>query len=333
MIADCAAYRRGRRRSGQLTIRDVAGAEPETFAWVGLVEPAADELAQVRTAFRLDGAALEQALEDQPRPWMTFQHDVLYAMVKTAGYAGERVELGRVVFVVGHDFVVSARYGAFSGLAPVREELEANPALLDAGPCTVAYAAIDRIVEDFLPVIAELDTALRDVEQAVFSPEIGEHTARIYRLKREVLELQRASAPLTGVLVQLAAGRFPPIPQHVRSYYGNVEDRLASVADEIERVSALLSSMLDANTARMAMHQAKLALEQTEITTRQNEDMRRISAWVGIAAVPTMVGGIYGMNFRHMPELTWSFGYPLALGVMVALCGLVYWLFRRTGWL
>ncbi|WP_232665276.1 magnesium and cobalt transport protein CorA [Pseudonocardia sp. TRM90224] len=337
MITDCAAYRAGRRVEGTLDLDRAAAVcvEDDTFVWVGLHDPSADEVAAVRAEFGLDPEAFAEAIRYRNRPEVAVDGEVLYAVFKTALYVpeDERVELGRIVVVAGPTFVITLRYGASSELASTRKDLEAKPELLCNGPCTVVYAAVDRIIDDYIPVLGGLDDSLREVEQAVFSPEVAEHAERIYRLKREVLEFQRASAPLTSLMMHLAAGRFPMVPQSVRTYYGGVEDRLVRVAEDVERVSSLLSSMLDANSAQVAMQQARLALEQTHIATRQNADMRKISAWVAIIAVPTMVAGIYGMNFDAIPGLHSPFGFPVVMVVMVALCVVLYRVFRRSGWL
>ena len=338
VIEDCAVYRSGQRVPGEFGIKEAAQASsaPDCFAWVGLVEPTSAELDDVRATFGLDENALGGMIRNQIRPRMTIVDNVLYGVFKTAEYVAseQRVSLGSLVLVAAPTCFLSVRYGPAADLGSTRKELEADPRLLQINPtCSATYAAVDRIVDDFWPVLDGLDTALREIEQIVFSPVVAEHSEPIYRLKREVLEFRRASAPVADMMLHLAAGRFPPVPQIVRDYYGNVEDRLLRVAEEIERVNALLSSMLDANSAQVGMRQAQLALEQTNIATRQNSDMRKISAWVAIAAVPTAIAGIYGMNFDTMPELNWPFGYPAVLVVMVALCTLLLLLFRRSNWL
>lgn len=337
MIKDCAVYRSGRRGPGKLGIAEAAAAStaPDSFAWIGLHEPTDDELELIQTVFDLDEQALKDAVQDQIRPKMTIIDTVLVAVFKTADYdsAEQRVALGSLVLIAGPTYMISLRYRSSCDLSATRKDLEANPDLLGCGPCAVVYAIVDRIVDHFIPVLDGLDEALREAEHIVFSPLVEEHSERIYRLKREVLELRRASAPVADLMIHLTAGRFPAVPQRVRDYYGNVEDRLVRIAEEIERVNALLSSMLDANSAQVGMRQAQLALEQTNIATRQNADMRKISAWVAIAAVPTAIAGIYGMNFDTMPELRWTFGYPVALGLILVLCLVLLRLFRRSGWL
>jgi len=179
---------------------------------------------------------------------------------------------------------------------------------------------------DYAPVLAGVDTDVREIELEVFSAEATDPSERIYRLTREVLEFHRAAAPLLEPLHRLAANRFAMVAPSLQEYFRDVLDHLHRVVDEINDQTALLSSMLDAHLARVTQ-------AQTEVTLRQNEDVRKISAWAAILAVPTMIAGIYGMNFEHMPELTWKFGYPLVLGVIVAACFGVYRLFRRSGWI
>lgn len=337
MIRDCAAYRAGKRVPGKLEINSAAAAseEDDTFVWIGLHEPTAEEIAGVRAQFDLDERVLADAIRTQIRPSMAVDGDVLYAVFKTVRYVPleERIAVGQIVLIAGPSFVVSIQYGTESDLVGILRELEAMPELLRNGPCTVVYAAVDRIVDDFMPVLAGLDYALRDIEQAVFSPEVAEHAERIYRLKREVLDFQRASAPLTNLMIHLAAGRFPGVPQSVRDYYGGVEERMDRIAEEAERVSSLLSSMLDANGTQVALRQARVALEQTRIATQQNADMRKISSWIAIGAVPTVIAGLYGMNFDNLPGLHWPYGYGVVLTVVAGVCLLLYWLLHRSGWL
>jgi len=227
---------------------------------------------------------------------------------------------------IGPRFVITVRHGEGSGLAGARGQLETSSDLLRCGPGAALYAVVDRVVDDYAPVLAGVDTDVREIELEVFSAEATDPSERIYRLTREVLEFHRAAAPLLEPLHRLAANRFAMVAPSLQEYFRDVLDHLHRVVDEINDQTALLSSMLDAHLARVTQ-------AQTEVTLRQNEDVRKISAWAAILAVPTMIAGIYGMNFEHMPELTWKFGYPLVLGVIVAACFGVYSLFRRSGWI
>lgn len=337
MIIDCAVYHHGQRHPGKLALEEAcaAAAEPDSFVWLELCDPTAAELASVQAAFDLHPRAVQVTSTDHARPTMSVHGEVLFAVIKTARHieAQTTISLGQIVLFAGPRFVVSVRFGDGDGDAGVRKELEAHPELLRNGPCTVVYAIVDRVVDDYVSVLGGLDARLREVEQEVFTPVVRQPTERIYLLIREVLGFQRAIAPLVDMLLHLAAGKYPMVPESVRAYFGGVEDRLVRVREEVERDRALLTSMLEASSAQVAMRQTEVGLEQTRIALRQNEDMRRISAWVGIVALPTMIAGVYGMNFQHMPELGWLFGYPLALIVMGGACLLLYVLFRRSGWL
>ena len=339
MIADCAVYRAGERRPGSLRLERAAAAsqQADSFVWLALHEPTPYELTTTRAHFGLDALAVADTPKQHKRPAMQIHGEVLFAVLKTARYieAQEAVRLGQLVLFVGHRFLVSIQSDdAGSGVvAAARKELEARPELLHNGPCTVMYAIVDRIVDDYVAVLAAMDADLHQIEQEVFSPEVRQPGGRIYWHTREVRDFQRATVPLVDMLLHLAAGRFPAVPTSVRVYFGGVEDRLQRVVEEVERNSALLASMLSANSSQLATRQAELALEQTRLALRQNEDMRKISAWVAIVAVPTLIAGIYGMNFDHMPELSSPFGYPAALGAMSAISLVLYLLFRRSGWL
>jgi magnesium transporter len=187
------------------------------------------------------------------------------------------------------------------------------------GPAAVLHAVLDKVVDDYLPAVEGLDQDVSEVERDVFGEEGTAPGERIYKLKREVLEFHRAVAPLVEPLDRLVRGAVPLADGAVRPYFRDVQDHLLRVAEQIEGLSNLLSSMLEANLA--------------QVTLRQNEDMRKISAWVAIAAVPTAVAGIYGMNFEHMPELTWTIGYPLVLVIITVACLFLYRKFKAAGWL
>jgi magnesium transporter len=198
--------------------------------------------------------------------------------------------------------------------------MEARPDLVALGPAAVLYGVVDRVVDDYVPVITGLDDDIREVELQVFSDaDHANPVERIYKLKREVLEMQQATTPLLEPLQQLSTRALPWVAADTREYFRDVDDHLRRVKEQVDTFSELLTSVLEANLTR--------------VSVRQNEDMRKISAWVAIAAVPTMVAGIYGMNFEHMPELDKTWGYPAVLALIAIACGLLYRAFRRSGWL
>jgi magnesium transporter len=324
MIVDCALYENGRRESTELTLAEAATAchQPNTFVWLGLYEPSQEEFESVRRAFGLHELAVEDAINAHQRPKLEVYGDSLFVVLRTALYSdvAETVEFGEIQVFIGDGFAVVVRHGQASALTETRRQVEGRPDLLALGPGAVLHAVVDRVVDDYLPVINGLDTDIRQVEYQVFSENDAVNPVeRIYKLKREVLEMHQATVPLLDPLDQLATADLPWVRPDTYPYFRDVHDHLLRVKGEVETFSDLLTSVLDANLTR--------------VTVRQNEDMRKISAWVAIAAVPTAIAGIYGMNFEYMPELEQDWGYPVVLAVIFVACVLLYRAFRRSGWL
>jgi magnesium transporter len=321
-IVDCAVYEDGRRRAGRLALEEAYEAchLRDAFVWIGLYEPTEDEFESVSREFELHELAVEDAITAHQRPKLEVYGDSLFLVLKTAGYveAEEMVEFGEILLFVGDSFIVTVRHGE-APLHDVRLRMETRPDLLRCGPGAALYAIVDRIVDDYAPVIDSLDRDIREVEGEVFSPSRSNPAERIYKLKREVLELHDAVAPLLEPVDRLARGRHELIDEDVRPYFRDVHDHLLRVVDQVESFRDLLTSVLAANL--------------TQASVRQNEDMRRISAWAAIIAVPTMIAGLYGMNFEHMPELGYDYGYPVVLAVILLVCLSLYRYFRRIGWL
>ena len=324
MIVDCALYEKGRRRAGELTLPDAARAcrLPGAFVWLGLYEPTEDEFDAVGREFGLHELAIEDAVKAHQRPKLEVYGESLFVVLKTARYvdATETVEFGEIQVFIGDGFAVVVRHGEASALGETRRHIEARPDLVALGPAAVLYGVVDRVVDDYLPVISGLDDDIREVELQVFSDtDVANPVERIYKLKREVLEMQQATTPLLEPLQQLATRTLPWVAPDTREYFRDVDDHLRRVKEQVDTFSELLTSVLEANLTR--------------VSVRQNEDMRKISAWVAIAAVPTMVAGIYGMNFEHMPELDETWAYPTVLAGILIACALLYRAFRRSGWL
>jgi magnesium transporter len=320
VIVDCAAYQGGKRREGELPMQRAgeAAAEDGAFVWLGLVEPSPEEFDAIAAEFNLHELAVEDAVGAHQRPKVEEYDGTLLVVVKTARYVDpdEVIEVGEISIFVDPNFVITVRHGE-GELTPVRERLDARPDLLEHGPGAVLYAILDHIVDRYVEAAHGFDNDVREVELQVFS---GKNpTERIYRLEREVLEFQSATAPLAEALEELCSGNLPVIPRELHEYFRDVEDHLRRVSARIENFRQLLDRALEANL--------------TQVSVRQNEDMRKISAWVAIGVVPTMIAGIYGMNFKHMPELGWSFGYPLVVGLILVICAVLYWRFKRAGWL
>jgi magnesium transporter len=325
MIVDCAVYEDGRRRDGDLDLERAYEAsksgDGSSFVWIGLHQPSAEELDAVAREFFLHELAVEDAVKAHQRPKIEEYEHTLFIVLKTAKYheASETVEMGEINLFVGDGFLISVRHGEPSALDGVRRKIEERPDLLRCGPGAVMHAIADHVVDDYSPVLAGIEEDIEEVEEQVFSSDRTNPTERIYKLKREVLSMHRATAPLVEPLEHLAEGRVPIVHEDIREYFRDVYDHVARANETVENMREMLNGVLDANTA--------------QISVRQNEDVRKISAWVAIIAVPTMVAGIYGMNFEHMPELRWELGYPAALALMAVVCFGLYRYFKRVGWL
>ncbi|MGW5010004.1 magnesium and cobalt transport protein CorA [Streptomyces parvulus] len=330
-VVNCVTYRDG--------IRTPEGGDPVEvvtrmrrrgagFVWLGLHEPTDQEFAGVAELFDLHPLAVEDAIEAHQRPKVERYGDTLFAVFKTVCYVeheeltatSEVVSTGEIMVFVGEDFAITVRHGRHGSLGPLREELESDPGQLAKGPSTVLHAIADHVVDDFLHVIESVQADVDHVETEVFA----EHGARvdpgrIYQLKRELLELRRAVVPLGRPLEELATRPFRVVDQEIQAYFRDVSDHLLRATEQIAAFDELLNSILQAHLAR--------------VTVAQNEDMRKITAWAAIVAVPTMVCGVYGMNFDHMPELRWRYGYGLVIGVIAVACLALHRGFRRNGWL
>ncbi|HSR25022.1 MAG TPA: magnesium/cobalt transporter CorA [Candidatus Eisenbacteria bacterium] len=324
MIVDFALYRHGVREAAPEDFSDAlaeARTRGESFLWVGLLEPTSEELEHVADEFKLHPLAVEDAVKAHQRPKIEQYEDSLFVVLKTVRYDenSQQIELGDVMLFIGDAFVVTVRHGEGSALADVRRRLEQERDVLDCGPSSVLYAVCDRVVDDYTDIALEVEQDIEEVEEQVFSPYRTNNAARIYNLKREVIEFRHAVRPLVGPMERLAAGQIPWVHEEMRPFFRDVADHTLRASEQVDGFDDLLTSVLNANLAQAAV--------------QQNDDMRRISAWVAMAAVPTMIAGIYGMNFDHMPELRWQLGYPAALLVMAGICMALYRAFKRSGWL
>ncbi|TQL68817.1 magnesium transporter [Nocardioides albertanoniae] len=326
MIVDSALYRGGARAEVDCAPHDYptlrAGAKHEgDFVWLGLYQPSQHELEEVAAAFDLHPLAVEDALTAHQRPKLERYAGAMFLVVKTLWYvdAEDAVETGEVAFFIGPDHVITVRHGRGSKLAPARELLESGEEqLLTEGPYSAVYAVVDYIVDGYVNVMEGLTEDVDEVETSVFSDERTQDSARIYRLRRELAEVRRAVMPLREPVRRFANGE-DGIDPDLRPYFRDVLDHLSSISETIENLESLLSSAFEA-------HMAQLSLQQ-------NEDMRKISAGAALVVVPTLIAGVYGMNFTHMPELDWTFGYPFSLLLMGVVVAGLWVFFRRSGWL
>ena len=323
MIVDCAIYEDGKRRNGEVELEHAyqERLEAGNFVWIGLYEPTAEEFDSLAREFHLHPLAVEDAIEAHQRPKVEVYGDMVFLVLKTARYVDpdEVIELGELLVFVGNDYLITVRHGEGSALKQVRDDLEHDQAKLKCGPGAVLHAILDRVVDDYAPAIDGLENDIDEVEAELFSEGRSNPAQRVYRLQREVLAFRRAAAPLVDPLDRIAAGQYDQVHPEIRNYFRDVNDHLIRVRDQLDAMRDLLASSLQANLA--------------QVSVRQNDDVRKISAWVAIIAVPTMLAGIYGMNFEHMPELGWTFGYPLVLSVMAVACLTLFWRFKRSGWL
>jgi magnesium transporter len=323
-MVDCGIYVDGQRLPGKYThaaalnkVHDLEGEGKEAFVWIGLHEPDEHQMQAVADVFCLHELAVEDAVCAHQRPKLERYDKTLFLVLKTVNYvehesialAREIVETGEIMIFVGQDFVVTVRHGEHGGLADVRKRLDSSPAIVKLGPYAVMHAIADHVVDNYLDITNLMETDIDGMEENVFSPNHPTDVEHIYMLKREVVEMRRAVAPLTLALQRI----------EVRRYLRDVLDHNVQASDRIASYDELLSSLVQAAVGKVAM--------------QQNIDMRKISAYVAIAAVPTAIAGIYGMNFDYMPELHQVWGYPAVLLVMLTVCTLLFRAFRHNHWL
>ncbi|MCY0927800.1 magnesium and cobalt transport protein CorA [Streptomyces sp. H27-H1] len=338
-VVDCAVYRDGRRDvrardSSCLTPREAMRAVREDggFAWIGLHEPTEDEFAGIAAVFGLHPLAVEDAVHAHQRPKLERYDDTLFTVFKTIHYVehaeltatSEVVETGEVMCFTGPDFVITVRHGGHGSLKGLRHRLQDDPALLAKGPSAVLHSLADHVVDGYIAVASAVQDDIDEVESEVFAAPAkgsarGGDAGRIYQLKREVLEFKRAVSPLLRPMELLSERPMRLVDPDIQKYFRDVADHLARVHEQVVGFDELLNSILQANLA--------------QATVAQNEDMRKITSWAAIIAVPTMICGVYGMNFEHMPELQWRYGYPMVMAAIVGSCFTIHRALRRNGWL
>jgi magnesium transporter len=336
MIVDNAIYVGGRRTAEPSSLQETYEAcrERHGLAWIGIYEPTEEEFASVAEEFGLHPLAVEDAIKAHQRPKLERYGETLFTVLKSARYLdeSESVEFGEIHVFVGPDFVVTVRHGEASTLDRVRRRLESMPELLCRGPEAILYAIMDRVVDDYAPVVAGLEHDIDEIESEVFGGKAGV-SKRIYELSREVIEFQRATTPLVGILSSLIAEGAYQIDSEVRRYLRDVHDHALRVTEQVVGFREILQNILSVNLTLVGLSQNEEVNKLTQVSIEQNEEVKRISAWAAILFAPTLVGTIYGMNFNHMPELHWLLGYPFALLLMVVTSVSLYAVFKRRGWL
>jgi magnesium transporter len=327
-VVDCAVYVDGVRQE-PVAPEDALRVATERggYVWLGLYTPTEDELTAIAEQYGLHPLAVEDAVYAHQRPKLDRYDDALFMVLKTATYVeheqltatSEVVGTGEVMVFLGEHYVITVRHGAHGELAELRHRLEDQADLLCLGPSAVLYAIADHVVDLFVEVAADVETDVDELEASVFSPDRTDDIGRLYQLKRELLQLRRAVSPLEVPLQKLADRQIDAIPGEMKSYFGDVLDHALRVRDQVSALDELLTSILQASLARTSL--------------ADNEDTRKISAWAAMIAVPTLITGVYGMNFTYMPELDWRYGYPLVLAVIAVVCSMLYRGFKRNGWL
>lgn len=308
---------------------------PDSMAWIGLYRPTIDQVNSLANEFGIHELAAEDAVAAHQRPKLERYDHTLFIVVNAARYveATEEVEFAELHIFVGPNFVVTSRHGEAPDLSSVRQRLEGDKKFLAFGPEGVLYAILDRVVDDYEPVVDGLENDIDEIELQVFSG-VPDVSRRIYLLSREVIDFQRATHSLKVILTELEAG-FDKyrINEELRRYLRDVDDHLNRIIEKIDEFRQLLRDMLTVNATLVAQKQNEEMTALTAVSNTQNEEVKKISAWAAIIFAPSLVGTIYGMNFRYMPELDSRWGYPMALGLMLLASGALYLIFRRRGWL
>jgi magnesium transporter len=328
-IVDCALYRDGVRQPGPidyLTALNTARRTSNSFVWLGLNAPRAEEMAGIADAFGIHELAVADVVNAGQRAKLERYEELTFLVLRSARYLpheplsehAEVIETGQVMLLIGEHFVITVRHGEACTLRGVRKDLEARPELLRLGPWAVAYAVTDHVVDLYVDAAERLEDDLDAVEESVFSRDGAAQVQQIYQLKREMVEFKRAVLPLQRPIMALV-GEQSEVGKELRRYFRDVQDHLTRTVEQIAGFDDLLHSIL----------QARLA----QVSVEQNNDMRKIASWAGIAAFWTAIAGIYGMNFPNMPELGWRYSYPIVWAVMVGGSIVLYRLFRRSGWL
>ncbi|WP_282695292.1 magnesium and cobalt transport protein CorA [Streptomyces sp. CC208A] len=337
-VIQAALYRDGRRVSSPTTLAETyrqLREHPDGMAWIGLHRPTEEELLSLAAEFDLHELAVEDALEAHQRPKLERYGDTLFVVLRAARYldAPEEVDFGELHVFVGPDFLITVRHGAAPDLSAIRRRMEEDPALLSLGPEAVLYAILDAVVDGYAPVVAGVQNDIDEIETEVFGGDPAV-SRRIYELSREMVEFQRATRPLVGMLHGLMAGFAKyGTDEELQRYLRDVADHVTHTSERVDGFRQALTEILTVNATLVTQQQNAEMRALAEAGFEQNEEIKKISSWAAILFAPTLVGTIYGMNFDAMPELDWTFGYPFAILLMAAVCTSLYFVFKRRDWL
>ncbi|MFC4498057.1 MULTISPECIES: magnesium and cobalt transport protein CorA [Streptomyces] len=337
-VVQSVLYRDGVRVYAPATLAETFRAlreQPAGMAWIGLARPTEAELHSLATEFDLHPLAVEDAKEAHQRPKLERYGETLFVVLRAARYldAPEEIDFGELHVFVGPDFVITVRHGAPPDLSAVRRRMEETPELLGLGPEAVLYAILDAVVDGYAPVVEGVQNDIDEIETEVFGGDPAV-SRRIYELSREMVEFQRATRPLVGMLHGLMAGFSKyGTDEELQTYLRDVADHVTHTSERVDGFRQALTDILTVNATLVTQQQNAEMRALAEAGFEQNEEVKKISSWAAILFAPTLVGTIYGMNFEHMPELGWSFGYPFAIGLMGMVCGSLYVIFKRRDWL
>ena len=323
MIVDSALYQKGIRVSGPNDISDLVdiARSSDGFVWLGLAAPTQSEFEHVVGELNFHTLAVEDAVQAQQRPKIEEYESLTFFTLKTVFYneANSAISTGELICFIEKEFIVIVRHGEGTPLVTVRHEIEARPDFLKLGPFAVLHAVVDRVIDEYTLIATELENDVINLETKVFSGKRQTFSQEIYFLKRELIEYRHAIEPLVMPLEKLLSETFTKTPDALKPFFRDTLDHLLRACEHASGMDSLLTTALQADLAH--------------VQVRQNEDVRKISAWVALAAGPTMIAGIYGMNFKFMPELEWRFGYPLVIALVTSLSGFLFYKFKKADWL
>ncbi|MFD6416575.1 magnesium and cobalt transport protein CorA [Streptomyces sp. NPDC060194] len=337
-IIESALYRNGVRTASPSYLAETfhqLREHEDSVAWIGLYRPSDTELHTLAAEFDLHPLAIEDAREAHQRPKLERYGDTLFVVLRAARYLddSEEIEFGELHVFVGPDFLVTVRHGAAPDLSAVRERMERTPELLALGPEAILYAILDAVVDGYVPVVTGVQNDIDEIETEVFrgDPAVSR---RIYELSREMVEFQRATRPLVSMLHGLMAGFTKyETDDELQRYLRDVADHVTHTSERVDGFRQALTEILTVNATLVTQQQNAEMRALAEAGFQQNEEIKKISSWAAILFAPTLVGTIYGMNFTHMPELTWPLGYPFAVLLMAAVCTTLYFVFKHRDWL
>jgi magnesium transporter len=320
-IVNCSVYREGAKMS-DIELKDISSElnQPGHFVWIGLHDPDHEMLLTVQRQFGLHDLAIEDALHAHQRPKLEAYGSTLFIVLRTALMKDHRLEMGETHFFVGANFLITVRHGSSKTYTEVRSRCESSPNLLKKGPGFALYAVMDAIVDQYFPVIDALEQELADLEEQIFHEELRrETTESVYHLKRELMVAKQAVSPLIDICNRLTRFDLQMIDEETRPYFRDVYDHAIRINEMIDSQRELISTAMETNFSLISISQSEVS--------------KRFAGWAALIGVPTMVVGIYGMNFRFMPELNWRYAYPLIMAVTFGFCGFLYYRFKRSGWL